>query len=267
MLKLGQLNELVAIVTGASSGIGRATALLFASEGASVVVADVDETGGHETVRLIAEKGGRSTFIKTDVTDSAQVNDMVLAAVETYGGLDILFANAGVLGSQKLITDTTDEDWEGVIDINLTGVFRSCRAAIPEIAKRGGGAIVVTASDVGIKPTDVVGPYCASKAGLISLTKTMAIECAPLKIRVNAVAPGETNTGMGIRALVKDQKRIEQFEQTVLLKRIAEPAEIAQVVLFLVTEASSYITGEVILADGGGMLHDASFQTFEENGK
>ena len=128
---MGQLNELVAIVTGASSGIGRATALLFASEGASVVVADVDETGGHETVRLIEEKAGRSTFIKTDVSDSDQVNDMVQAAVETYGGLDILFANAGVPGPGKLVTDTTDEDWEGVMDVNLTGVFRSCRAAIP----------------------------------------------------------------------------------------------------------------------------------------
>jgi NAD(P)-dependent dehydrogenase (short-subunit alcohol dehydrogenase family) len=252
---MGQLNELVAVVTGAASGIGRATALLFASEGASVIVADVDESGGHETVRLIEEKGGKSTFVNTDVTDSSQVDDMVLAAVETYGGLDILFANAGILAPDKFVTDTSDEEWARVIDINLTGVFKSCRAAIPEIAKRGGGAIVATASDVGIKPTDYYGPYCASKAGVISLTKTLAIECAPLRIRVNAVAPGETNTAMGIKALVGDPKLIEQFEQTVLLKRVAEPEEIAQVVLFLVTEASSYVTGEVILADGGGILY------------
>jgi len=256
---MGQLNERVVIVTGGSAGIGRATAQLFASEGASVVIADVNEKGGHKTVRLIGEKGGRATFIKTDVTDTAQVDDMVQAAAETYGGLDILFANAGVAGPGKLVTDTSDEGWKGVIDVNLTGVFKSCRAAIPEIAKRGGGAIVATASDVGIKPIDYCAHYCATKAGVISLTKTMAIECAPLGIRVNAVAPGETNTAMGGEAMVGgDPKLIEQLEQGILLKRIADPMEIAQVVLFLVTEASSYITGEVILADGGGMLHTGS---------
>ena len=264
---MGQLNELVAIVTGASSGIGRATALLFASEGASVVVADVNESGGRETVRLIDEMEGKSIFVRTDVTNSKQVEAMVQASVEAYGGLDILFANAGVDTPDKLLTDTTDEEWARVIDVNLSGVFRSCRAAIPEIAKRGGGAIVVTASDVGFKPHKHFGSYSASKAGAISLAKTLAIECAPLRIRVNAVAPGETNTPMGIRAVVADQKVVEQFEELILMKRIAEPEEIAQVVLFLVSKASSYITGEVILADGGKMLHDASSQIYEENEK
>jgi len=256
---MGQLDQRVAIVTGASSGIGRSTALLFASEGASVVVADVDETGGHETVRLIEEKGSRATFIQTDVTDSSQANAMVQAAVETYGGLDILFANAGVDTPGDLVADTSDEDWARVIDVNLTGVFKSCRAAIPEIAKRTGGAIVVTSSDVGYKPKPQFGPYSAAKAGAISLTKTLAIECAPLRIRVNAVAPGETNTGMGGLGWIGDDKELlEASVQSILLKRFAEPEEIAQVVLFLVAEASSYITGEVILADGGGILYTGS---------
>jgi NAD(P)-dependent dehydrogenase (short-subunit alcohol dehydrogenase family) len=256
---MGQLNELVAIVTGASSGIGRATAQLFASEGASVVVADVDEKGGHETVRLIEEKAGKATFIKTDVSDTSQANAMVQAAVETYGGLDIMIANAGVDTPNKLVTDTSDEEWEGVMDVNLTGVFKSCRPAIPEIAKRGGGAIVTVSSDEGIKPHVKFAPYNAAKAGAISLTKTLAIECAPLKIRVNSIAPGEVNTAMGGTGWMgDDQELIEASEQSILLKRIGEPEEIAQVALFLVTEASSYITGEVILADGGGMLHTSS---------
>jgi len=252
---MGQLNERVAIVTGGSSGIGRATAELFASEGASVVIADVDEKGGHETVHLIEEKGGRATFTKTDVSDTSQVKNMVQAAVETYGGLDILFANAGVPGPGKLATDTSDEEWIRVLDVNLTGVFRSCRAAIPEIAKRGGGAIVTTTSPDGFKSNQKYGPYCASKAGVISLTKTLALECAPLKIRVNTVAPGETNTPMGGNEMYGwDQKLIEEHEQLIPMGRFAEPEDIAKVVLFLVTDASLYITGDMILVDGGEML-------------
>jgi NAD(P)-dependent dehydrogenase (short-subunit alcohol dehydrogenase family) len=207
-------------------------------------------------VRRIEEKAGRSTFIKTDVTDTAQVNDMVQAAVETYGGLDILLSNAGVAGTEKLVTDITDEDWEGVIDVNLNGGFRSCRAAIPEIAKRGGGAIVITAASEGIVPYRQYSPYCASNAGLISLTKTLAIECAPLKIRVNVVAVGEMNTAMEATDDMEEeaQETDEPREESILMGRIAEPEEIALIMLFLVTDASSYITGEVIVADGGDML-------------
>lgn len=262
-----QLVGRVAVITGAGSGIGRATALLFAEQGAAVVVADVAEQAGKETVHLIEGIGGKSIFVKTDVTSSEQVNNMIQTSIDSYGGPDILFANAGVDTPDKLLTDTSDEEWERVIDVNLTGVFRSCRAAVPAIAKRGGGAIVITTSDVGFKPHKHFGPYSASKAGVISLTKTLAIECAPLGIRVNAVAPGETNTPMGIKALVEDQRLIDKFEHLILMKRIAEPTEIARVVLFLVSDASSYITGEVILADGGKMLHDASFEIFEEDDK
>jgi NAD(P)-dependent dehydrogenase (short-subunit alcohol dehydrogenase family) len=251
-------------VTGAASGIGRATALLFAKQGASVVVTDIAEQAGDETVRLITEMGGKSIFVRTDMTSAEQINNMIHASIEAYGGLDILVANAGIDTPDKLLTDTSDEEWERVIDVNLTGVFRSCRAVIPAIAKRGGGAIVITASDVGFKPHKQWSPYSASKAGVISMMKTLAIECAPLGIRVNAVAPGETNTPMGIKALIDDQKLIEKFEDLIPMNRIAEPTEIAQVVLFLVSEASSYITGEVILADGGKMLHDTFFQLFEE---
>lgn len=260
---MGQLNERVAIVTGAASGIGRATAQLFASEGASVVVADVDEASGGETVRLIEESGGKAMFIKTDVAITSQVNDMVRAAVESYGRLDILHANAGIDCAGKVVRDMNDEDWGRVIDINLTGAFRSCRAAIPEIAVRGGGAIVITSSDMGLKPFKFCAAYAAAKAGLISLTKSLALECADLGIRVNAIAPGETDTKMGLKAIAGDPEIVAECERWIPLGRMAEPMEIAHIALFLASKAASYLTGEVILADGGRILHDASLAKLE----
>lgn len=255
---MGQLNNLVAIVTGAASGIGRATAQLFASEGASVLVADVDEAGGGETKRLIEESGGMATFIETDVANTSQVNKMVQVAVETYGGLDILHANAGIDCAGKLVKDMHDEEWGRVIDVNLSGAFRCCRAAIPEIARRGGGAIVITSSDMGLKPFKYCAAYAAAKAGLISLSKSLALECAELGIRVNVIAPGETDTSMGLKALAGDPDVVAEAERWIPLGRIADPMEIAQVALFLASKAASYVTGEVILVDGGRILHDAS---------
>jgi NAD(P)-dependent dehydrogenase (short-subunit alcohol dehydrogenase family) len=255
---MGQLDGLVAVVTGAASGIGRASALLFASEGASVLVADVDELGGPETVRLIEDSGGKARFIRTDVANTSQVDNMVRAAVETYGGVDILHANAGIDCAGKLVKDMNDEDWVRVIDVNLSGAFRSCRAAISEIARRGGGAIVITSSDMGLKPFKYCSAYAAAKAGLISLAKSLALECGELGIRVNVIAPGETDTPMGLKALARDPEVITEAKRWIPVGRIADPMEIASVVLFLVSAASSYITGEVILVDGGRILHDAS---------
>jgi NAD(P)-dependent dehydrogenase (short-subunit alcohol dehydrogenase family) len=255
---MGQLNGLVAVVTGAASGIGRATAQLFANEGASVVVADVDEIGGLETIGLIEGTGGKAKFVMTDVANTTQVDNMVRVAVEAYGGVDILHANAGIDCVGELVKDMEDEEWERVIDVNLTGVFRCCRAAIPEIAKRGGGAIVITSSDMGLKPFKFCAAYAAAKAGLISLTRSLALECGVMGIRVNVVAPGETDTPMGLKALAGDPGVVAEAERWIPLGRMAEPMEIAQVVLFLASKASSYITGEVILADGGRILHDAS---------
>jgi NAD(P)-dependent dehydrogenase (short-subunit alcohol dehydrogenase family) len=260
---MGQLDGLVAIVTGAASGIGRATAQLFASEGASIVVADVDESGGGETVRHIEESEGKATFIKTDVASTSQVNNMVRAAVESYGGLDILHANAGIDCAGKLVKDMEDCDWERVIDVNLTGAFRCCRAAIPKIVNRGGGAIVITSSDMGLKPFKYCAAYAAAKAGLISLTRSLAIECGELGIRVNVIAPGETDTPMGLKSLAGDPEVVAEAERWIPLGRIADPREIAQVALFLVSKASTYITGEVILADGGRILHDASLANLQ----
>jgi NAD(P)-dependent dehydrogenase (short-subunit alcohol dehydrogenase family) len=246
------LADKVAIITGGASGIGRATARLLASKGALVVVADINEAGGRETVRLIEEGGGKARFVRADVTDTGQVEAMAQAAVETFGGLDILHANAGHPGPEKRLVDHTDKEWSQVLAVNLTGVFNCCRAAIPLIASRGGGAIVITASIAGLWPAPFIGAYNVSKAGVISLTKTLAIECAPLGIRVNAVAPGEVDTPMSNAAVSDCPEQVLAAQLPLIpLKRMGRAEEIAQAVLYLVSDASSYVAGEVLTVDGG----------------
>ena len=250
------LSGQVALITGAASGIGRATAVLLADSGAEVIVADINEAGGRETVSLIEGAGGRATFVQADVADRTQVEAMVRASVAAYGGLDILHANAGHPGFEKALVDHSDEEWDAVMAVNLKGVFYCCRAAIPAIAKRGSGAVVITASVAGIRPVPFISAYNVSKAGTISLAKTLAMECAPLGIRVNAIAPGEVDTPMSDAAVAEP----EAFEEVMAahmplipMKRMAQPEEIAQAVLYLVSDASSYLTGEVLTIDGGMM--------------
>jgi NAD(P)-dependent dehydrogenase (short-subunit alcohol dehydrogenase family) len=262
---MGLVDGKVAIVTGAGSGIGRATACLLADEGAAVVVADVAEEGGRETVRLVGERAGQATFVPVDVTDAQQVAAMVRAAVRTYGGLDILHANAGVPGPDKPVVAWTEEEWNLVISVNLTGVFLCCRAAIPSIAERGGGAIVITASAAGLQAVPFTSAYNASKAGVISLAQTLALECAPVGIRVNAVAPGEVQTAMGLEALHQDPRVLEAYLRLIPLERIAQPGEIAQAVLYLVSNAASYVTGVVLPVDGGIMLRNEAMALIEDD--
>jgi NAD(P)-dependent dehydrogenase (short-subunit alcohol dehydrogenase family) len=248
------LNGKVALVTGAASGIGRATAQLLASGGAAMVVADIQEVGGQETVRLIEEAGGRAAFVRADVANREQVEAMVQAAVQAFGGLDILHANAGHPGFDKALVDHSDEEWDLVMDINLTGVFRCCRAAIPAMAKRGGGSIVISASVAGIHPAPYTSAYNVSKAGTISLTKTLAMECAPLGIRVNAIAPGQVATPMwGLSPDEDEAKEAPVMAGLIPLGRMATPNEVAQAVLYLVSDTGSYLTGEVLTIDGGMM--------------
>lgn len=261
---MGQLEGKIACVTGAASGIGRATAYLLAREGAAVVVADIAQKGGRETVQLIEEVGGRATFVSVDVTSARQVGSMVETAVGTYGGLDILHANAGVPGPDKPLVAWSEEEWDQVVNVNLTGVFLTCRAAVPTMAKRGGGSIVVTASAAGIQATPFTCAYNATKAAVISLTQTLALECAPLGIRVNAVAPGEVGTPMGLEALRGDRKVLEAYMRLIPLKRIAQPEEIAEAVLYLATDAASYITGITLPVDGGIMLRNEAMALIDD---
>jgi NAD(P)-dependent dehydrogenase (short-subunit alcohol dehydrogenase family) len=260
---MGVLDGRIAIVTGAASGIGRATACLLAREGAAVAVADVARKGGEETVQRIEGEGGNAISVAVDVTDAKQVAAMVETAVGTFGGLDILHANAGVPGPDKPLVAWSEEEWDQVISVNLTGVFLTCRAAVPAIAERGGGAVIITASAAGIQATPFTCAYNATKAGVISLTQTLALECAPLGIRVNAIAPGEVDTPMGLEALDGDRERLEAFTRLIPLKRIAQPEEVAAAVMYLASDAASYITGITLPVDGGIMLRNEAMALAE----
>jgi len=257
-----RLEGRTAIVTGAASGIGRASAECIAAEGGKVVVADILEKEGRETVQMIRGAGGEAIFVKTDVSNASQVQALVRTTLETFGELHILHANAGIAGPHAPIRETSEEQWTQVLDVNLNGAFHCCRAAIPALAETGNGAIVLTASDLGLKPVRYAGAYSASKAAVISLGKTLAIECAALGIRVNVIAPGETDTKMGIKALSQDPRVVAAWKDCIPLGRMASPEEIAQVVVFIASEQASYMTGEVLLVDGGRMLFDPSPQDF-----
>ena len=263
---MGMVENRVALVTGAASGIGRAAAQLLAAEGAAVIVADLDKQGAGETVRLIETLEGRATSVVADVTNAEQVATMVQMAVDTYGGLDILHANAGVPGPDRPLVDWSRAEWESVISVNLTGVFVCCQAAIPAMARQGRGSIVITASAAGIQAVPFTCAYNASKAGVISLAQTLALECAPLGIRVNAVAPGEVDTPMGIKALYEDPQIVQEYLRLIPLKRLARPEEVAQAVVYLASDAASYVTGTVLPVDGGIMLRNEAMALAEDLG-
>ena len=241
----------VALVTGASSGIGRAAALAFAREGAKVVAADVTIEGGEETVSLIKKTGGEAIFIKTDVANAAEVEAMVNAAVSTYGRLDCAYNNAGISGKSQSIVDTTEENWDRIIAINLKGVWLCMKYEIPVMLKNGGGAIVNTASGAGLIGVKRTGAYVASKHGVVGLTKTAALECAKNGIRVNAVCPGPIETPM----LMKGAERIPQFVPKMIKAqpngRLGQPEEIAEAAVWLCSDAASFVTGLAMPVDGG----------------
>ncbi len=247
-----KLNGQVAIVTGGSSGQGRATALLFAQEGAKVVIGYIDEHGAADTARLITRnEGGQARAVKTDVTKRSEVQALVDTALSQYGRLDILINNAGAT-LFKGIDDTSEEEWDRIINTNLKSIFLGCKAAIPAMGKTGGGSIVNIASVAGLIGMPEHFVYCAAKAGAIHLTKSLALDHGRENIRINCICPGGVRTPMlGEVINVDDPAQIERIGKQHALGRIAEPEEIARVSLFLCTSDASFMTGAAVTVDGG----------------
>ena len=254
---MARLNGKAAFITGGASGFGRAAALRFAREGAKVGLLDVAEEGGYATARAVEQAGGEALFVPADVRDEPAVRAAIDAAADRFGRLDILFNNAGRPSPhrQTPVEDVPAEDWDGILDINLKGMFHAAKAAVPHMRRAGGGAIVNTASFAGLVAIGAVS-YAASKGGLIAFTRTLASQLAPAGIRVNAVAPGYTNifTAEGDAARRSEEDRRRQtanMAAQIPLGRVGTADDIVNAVLYLASDEASFITGHVLVVDGG----------------
>jgi NAD(P)-dependent dehydrogenase (short-subunit alcohol dehydrogenase family) len=252
----GTLNGKVALVTGGASGIGRATALTFAREGAKLVVADMNEEGGQQTVHMITENGGEATFVQVDVTSASAVEALLSKTVETYGRLDCAHNNAGVSGAgiggnqRALTAEYPAEQWQQVIAINLTSVWLCMKYEIAQMLPHGSGAIVNTASAAGLVGLPGNCAYVASKHGVVGLTKTAALEYAQQGIRVNCVCPGYIQTPMTAPGM-EDPARMALMLASEPVGRMGNPEEVAEAVVWLCSDAASFVTGHAMSIDGG----------------
>ncbi len=249
------LKEKVCIVTGGASGIGRASAMLFAKEGATVAILDIDESKAHTTVRKIENNGGKALYLYCDVTNASDCKTAITKIFMELGKIDILFNNVGIIRRASVV-DLTEEEWDKVMTVNVKSVFLMSKYVIPFMAESGGGVIINTASGWGLVGGRKAVSYCASKGAVVLLTKAMALDHGHQNIRVNCICPGDTNTPM----LANEAKQLgipfdeflEEAKQRPL-NRIGEPEEIAATALFLASDASSFITGTSLVVDGGGL--------------
>ena len=241
----------VVLVTGAASGIGRATALAFAREGAGVMLADVSEQRNQETARMIEDLGGRALAVRCDVTRAEDVKAALDKAVETFGRLDFAFNNAGVEQPLMPAADLTEEEWDRIVDIDLRGVFLCMKHEIPLMLKQGGGAIVNTSSGAGIKGFAGQAAYCAAKFGIVGLSKAAALDYAKSNIRVNVVCPGIIETPMMDRFSGGTPEGRERVIAQEPVGRMGRPEEIAAAVLWLCSDATAFVVGHALVVDGG----------------
>ena len=251
----GVLAGKAALITGGASGIGKATAELFAREGAAVTIVDVTVEAGEAVARAIGDDGGRAIFARCDVTKAGDCQRAVEMTVSRFGRLDILFNNAGVIRRTSVL-ETTEEEWDRVMAVNVKSIFLMTKEAIPVMIKTGGGVVVNSGSGWGLVGGKDAVSYCASKGAVIQLTKAMALDHGPQNIRVNAVCPGDTDTPM----LAREAEQLGHSHEAILaesihrpLGRVGRPEEVAQAVLYLASDASSFVTGTTLLVDGGGL--------------
>ena len=250
-----QLERKVALITGGGSGIGRATALLFAREGAAVAVVDLDECSAQAVAREIEDEGKRAIAVRCDVSQAADCQRAVRETMAAFGRLDILFNNAGIIRRASVL-EISEDDWDRAMAVNVKSIYLMSKYAIPVIAKAGGGAIVNTGSGWGLVGGRNAVSYCASKGAVVNMTRAMALDHAAQKIRVNCVCPGDTDTGM----LRSEAQQLGAATDAFLaeaadrpLRRVGKPEDIAQAVLYLTSEASSFVTGTTLVVDGGGL--------------
>ena len=242
----------IALVTGGSSGIGRAAALVFAREGAKVVIADIEVEGGEETLRMVKEAGGEAIFVKTDVSKREEVEALIKKVVETYGRLDCAFNNAGIEGPQHLpMLECPDEEFDHLLGVNLKGVWYCLKNEIAEMLRQGGGVIVNTSSAAGLKGWQNTAAYNATKHGVVGLTKAVALDYATAGIRVNAVCPGLVRTPMVDRLIGGNAEVEAAMEKGQPIGRFAKPEEIAEVAVWLCSDDASIITAVAMPVDGG----------------
>jgi NAD(P)-dependent dehydrogenase (short-subunit alcohol dehydrogenase family) len=252
---MGRLDNKVAVITGAASGMGRATAIRFAREGAALVVADLNSQGGELVVSEIAAAGGRAVFQRTDVTSEPDIAAMIDRAVREYGHLDITYNNAGVLGALGAIEDIKAEHWDRTLAVLARSVFFGIKHSVGPMRKSGGGSIISTSSLAGLRGVPGLAAYSAAKFAVVSLTQTAAAELGKDRIRVNCICPGGVDT-----PLIAKARRPQEAALGIPLSRLGTPDDIADLVLFLASDDARYITGTAMVIDGGSRVAGAPFE-------
>lgn len=248
-----RLEGKVAVITGAASGIGRATAVLFAREGARVVFGDIDDVGADETLRLVGQAGGEARFIHCDVRRSDDVHRLVDAAVAAYGQLDVMMNNVGV-NFYGRVHETSEEDWAACLDLNLGGVYRGMHAAIPHMLAARRGSVINIASNQGLVAFNGFAAYAAAKGAIVQLTRQASLDYAPDNIRVNCICPGAVRTPMNPALMdpsIDGGERLARSSSRIPMLRIGEPEEVAYAALYLASDESAWVTGHILVIDGG----------------